>query len=234
MTDTICVEKVRELLKLWEDGLLVAGEFDCRIDDLFLVPFFEAMERGGEYIRFGSCCCSSHPPDRSFKVEFTIQPHGFTAKRCEPPSGERPVLKIARLRELRAIAAGQVPRREHVTAAELTEVLDVLEAQSEEYQQWICELGGPTPREMIESVEKLVAVLDEQASASLREYGVADRATEHRAEGARSALRAMRSRVAAHPPALRGDLRGDLDAAIERADALIEKVEEDLFDERRL
>jgi hypothetical protein len=141
---------------------------------------------------------------------------------------DRPVLTIARLRELRAIADCQM----EVKPAELTEVLDVLEAQTEEYQAWICELEGPTPHEMIESVEKLVATLDEQASASLRDFGVPDRATEHRAEGARSALRAMRSRVAAHPPP--SDLRGDLDAAIARADALIEKVEEDNFDERRL
>jgi hypothetical protein len=110
---------------------------------------------------------------------------------CDHPDEKRrPVLKIARLRELRAIAAGQI-----VTPAELTEVLDVLEAQSEQYQQWICELEGPTPREMIKIVQKLATSLDEQAAASLREYGVPDRATEHRAEGVRSALRAMRIRV---------------------------------------
>jgi hypothetical protein len=76
------VEQVRFLLKLWEDGLLIAGEFECRIHDLFLEPFFEYIEKGETYIRFGSCCCRSHPPDRTFKIEITIQPHGFTAKKC--------------------------------------------------------------------------------------------------------------------------------------------------------
>ncbi len=119
---------------------------------------------------------------------------------------DRPVLTPARIRELRAMASDMA--EDH--GAALTEVLGVLEAQTEQYQAWICELEvrsgaedpsrvsaleGPTPGEMIEIVEKFAACLDEQAAASLREYGVPDRATEHRAEGVRSALRAMRSRV---------------------------------------
>lgn len=77
------IEQCRSILKQWDDGLLSVGECECRIHDLFLDPFFKAIEDGEEYIRFGSCCCSSHPPDRTFVVKFTIQPHGFVAKKLD-------------------------------------------------------------------------------------------------------------------------------------------------------
>lgn len=75
------VEQVRKLLSQWEAGLLIAGEFECRIHDMFVEPFFKSMESGDTYMRFGSCCCSSHPPNKTFQVEIIIRPHGFIAKR---------------------------------------------------------------------------------------------------------------------------------------------------------
>lgn len=73
------VAEVRKLLQQWDDGLLVAGEFECLISGLD--EFFEVVEKGETYMRFGSCCCSAHSPNRTFKIEVTIKPHGFIAKR---------------------------------------------------------------------------------------------------------------------------------------------------------
>lgn len=75
-------EQVREVLKLWDDGLISRGEFECRVHDLFWDPV-AALEKGETVMRFGSCCCSGHEPDRTFKCEITVQPHGYTMKRCE-------------------------------------------------------------------------------------------------------------------------------------------------------
>lgn len=77
------IEYVRSVLKEWDEGLLSAAEFDCKMDDMYFNPILKLLEKDEEFMRFGSCCCSSHPPDRIFKVSITIQPHGFTIKRCE-------------------------------------------------------------------------------------------------------------------------------------------------------
>jgi hypothetical protein len=77
-------EKVRHTLETWEKGHISNGEFHSRIYDLVWDPReFEALEAGETVMAFGSCCCSEHPPDRTFKCEITIQPHGYTIKRCE-------------------------------------------------------------------------------------------------------------------------------------------------------
>jgi hypothetical protein len=81
--DSELITRVRNLLKLWDDGVIARGEFDALLDDVFRKPFFDALEKGETWRQFGSCCCSGHAPDRTFKVEITIEPHGFTAKRCE-------------------------------------------------------------------------------------------------------------------------------------------------------
>jgi len=79
--DLAAPEKMREILKLWDDGLVSRADFDCRLHDMFLDPFLEGLEKGETLMRGGSCCCSSHAPERTFRVEITIQPHGYTAKR---------------------------------------------------------------------------------------------------------------------------------------------------------
>jgi hypothetical protein len=81
MEDDI-VAKVREILKMWDDGRISLGDFEGRIQRLFWDPV-AWLEKGETVMAFGSCCCSSHPPDRTFRVEITVQPHGYTAKRCE-------------------------------------------------------------------------------------------------------------------------------------------------------
>ena len=75
------VERVREALKQWDDGHICLGEFESRVSGN--VEFVEALEAGDTLITFGSCCCSTHPPDRTFKVQITMQPHGFEAKRID-------------------------------------------------------------------------------------------------------------------------------------------------------
>ena len=78
------IEKVRAILKQYDNGESSAMWCEADLFHLFMDPFLAAVEKPGDgYMTFGSCCCSSHPPDRTFKVEITIQPHGFTAKRCE-------------------------------------------------------------------------------------------------------------------------------------------------------
>lgn len=74
------VERVRKALQQWDDGLISLGEFESLVRGDR--EFVDLLEKGEELMAFGSCCCSGHPPDRTFKVEITIQPHGYTAKRC--------------------------------------------------------------------------------------------------------------------------------------------------------
>lgn len=77
------IEQVRAILKEYDDGQTSAMWCEADLHRLFMDPFLAAVEQPGDgYMTFGSCCCSAHPPDRTFKVEITIQPHGFTAKRC--------------------------------------------------------------------------------------------------------------------------------------------------------
>jgi hypothetical protein len=83
--DDAAVAQVRALLQQWEDGLLCAGEFGARINDMFLTPFLRCMESGDEYMTMSSCCCSvEHPPARKLTVEFTLRTHGFSARRSGP------------------------------------------------------------------------------------------------------------------------------------------------------
>jgi hypothetical protein len=78
------IDKVRSTLKQWDDGLLSRGEFEAELAKLFFDPeMLETLEAGTEIVASGSCCCSSHPPDRTFKVEITITPHGYIARRCD-------------------------------------------------------------------------------------------------------------------------------------------------------
>lgn len=77
------VDEIRKLLKYWDDGLITTGEVEGRVHDLALTPMLDAVENGQEFMRFGSCCCGApHPPDRTFRMEVTIRPHGLTVRRC--------------------------------------------------------------------------------------------------------------------------------------------------------
>lgn len=77
------IERARAIIQAWDDGLMTMGETECRLHDIFLDDFLKSMENGNGYMRMGSCCCRSHPPDRVFKVQFTITAHGFEAKPIE-------------------------------------------------------------------------------------------------------------------------------------------------------
>ncbi len=82
-TVTEGIQEYEAVLKKWDDGLLSAADCLGHLNALALDPFLETLEAGQEYMVYGSCCCSGHPPNRTFKVQFTIEPHGFSAKRCE-------------------------------------------------------------------------------------------------------------------------------------------------------
>lgn len=77
------MDEVRAILKEYDDGHSSPAQCLGDLHALFVGPLLDTLEKGEEYMTFGSCCCSKHEPDRTFKVQFTIQPHGFTAKRCE-------------------------------------------------------------------------------------------------------------------------------------------------------
>lgn len=77
------IDRVRAILKQYDDGESSATWCLSDLSSLFIDPLLKAVETGDGYMTFGSCCCSAHPPDRTFKCEITIHPHGFIAKRCE-------------------------------------------------------------------------------------------------------------------------------------------------------
>lgn len=76
------IDAIRAILKEYDDGMSTAASCEHDVGDLFIKPFLDAIENGSGYLTFGSCCCSGHPPNRTFKCEFVIGPHGFEAKRC--------------------------------------------------------------------------------------------------------------------------------------------------------
>lgn len=74
------IERARAIIREWDDGLLSMGSAECMLHDIFLDDFLKSIENGSGYMRTGSCCCRSHPPERVFKIQFTITAHGFEAK----------------------------------------------------------------------------------------------------------------------------------------------------------
>lgn len=77
------IDKVRAIIKHYDDSKLTASWCLALIREQFMKSFFKDLEEGQDLMSIGSCCCANHPPDRTFKVEFTIEPHGFRAKRIE-------------------------------------------------------------------------------------------------------------------------------------------------------
>ncbi len=76
------IEKFRAVLKTWDDGQSSAAQCLSDLHGIVMDPLLDALENNPEGVMtFGSCCCSSHPPTRTFDVRFTIEPHGYTAKR---------------------------------------------------------------------------------------------------------------------------------------------------------
>jgi hypothetical protein len=72
------IDQVRKILQYWDDGIITSSEFDGLVSDFYLKPMFEHLLAGKSLMQFGSCCCSSHPPTKSFTCEVIIQPHGYT------------------------------------------------------------------------------------------------------------------------------------------------------------
>lgn len=75
------IELVRSILNEWDNGRSSRVECVGSLSRVLLEPLLEGLESGEEWLGIGSCCCSSHPPDREFTVKFKIEPHGFSAKR---------------------------------------------------------------------------------------------------------------------------------------------------------
>lgn len=75
------LEQARAILA---DVRLSAAEKDSYLSAMVVDPILTALEERETFERSGSCCCSSHPPDRTFTVEITIHPHGYRMKRIGP------------------------------------------------------------------------------------------------------------------------------------------------------
>ena len=82
MIDKNIPEEISKLFKQFDEGVITQGDFESQVHELFFNPV-EWLEKGEVIWTFGSCCCASHVPDRTFKVDVTIQPHGYTIKRSE-------------------------------------------------------------------------------------------------------------------------------------------------------
>ena len=76
------IDRIRALIREYDEGRSSVASCLHDIGDTFIAPLLEAVENGDGYMTFGSCCCSSHPPDRKFRCEVVMEPHGFTVKRC--------------------------------------------------------------------------------------------------------------------------------------------------------
>jgi len=77
------IDRIRAIFAEYDAGMLSHASCLHDIGDVFISPLLDCLENGDGYMTMGSCCCSAHPPDRTFKVKFTIEPHGFTARRCD-------------------------------------------------------------------------------------------------------------------------------------------------------
>lgn len=82
--DTEGTAWVRKLLGQLDRGELTTAELESQLSDAYFSAVLEHLERlepGEKLMATGSCCCSSHAPERSFTVRVTIQPHGYTIER---------------------------------------------------------------------------------------------------------------------------------------------------------
>jgi hypothetical protein len=77
------IERYRAILKDYDNGNSSVCSCLYDLNHIAIDALLNAIETDDGWISFGSCCCSSHPPDRTFKAEFVIKPHGFTAKKYE-------------------------------------------------------------------------------------------------------------------------------------------------------
>jgi hypothetical protein len=77
------IAHLRKLLTKYDQGQLTAAEVDSMLYTQQVVPVLEAVERGERYLTSSSCCCSAHPPDRSFTCRVTIHPHGHEITRID-------------------------------------------------------------------------------------------------------------------------------------------------------
>lgn len=75
------VDFVRTLLKEYEDGNISRAEFGGVLHNHVIDPLLDSLEKGNTIFKFGSCCCRSHPPTRSFIVKLKIEPHGYVGYR---------------------------------------------------------------------------------------------------------------------------------------------------------
>jgi hypothetical protein len=81
------IEETRKWLKAWDDGLITEAEFDTKVSAIFVnvEEWVDLLEKGEEILAFGSCCCSSHKPDKTVEASITIQPHGYLIKKIPKP-----------------------------------------------------------------------------------------------------------------------------------------------------
>lgn len=70
-------------LKRYYAGEITEGELEGQIHDRLVKPMWDAIEQGQEYMTMGSCCCSAHPPDRTFLCELTLMAHGHKLRRID-------------------------------------------------------------------------------------------------------------------------------------------------------
>ena len=85
--DTTGVAYVRSLLERLDAGAMSPAELEAHLSDAYFMSVLDHIERlepGDKLVATGSCCCSSHLPERSFTVKVTIQPHGYTLEKVEP------------------------------------------------------------------------------------------------------------------------------------------------------
>lgn len=77
----ITADDLRRVLTEWDAGTLSSAELDGWIHKMVFDGFAHEVETGGTFETFGSCCCQSHPPARTFRCDVTVMPHGISVKK---------------------------------------------------------------------------------------------------------------------------------------------------------
>lgn len=75
------IDKLKKILQAWEDGSITRAEYEHYVQHLVLEELLTSLEKGDRIISVSSCCCRSHPPIRTFNIEVTVEPHGYSMRR---------------------------------------------------------------------------------------------------------------------------------------------------------
>ena len=71
------VARIRQMITDYDEGLNSLAGLEADIYKIVLDDVLEGIREHGRFELAGSCCCSSHPPDKTMTVRIREHAHGI-------------------------------------------------------------------------------------------------------------------------------------------------------------